>query len=336
MKRNADIAQLASSCGFPQLGNWIQQARAIAYSDTPNYDVFRTILQQIASTSSVAPPKNKKSSSTHAPPLVDMDASKVKRRKESSTADVAHGIENVLHVDNLKDVPIKKTSKTTKKTGAAKEAVTRYEVVDLDNTSGNYSSATTKRKKTTTESLHKTPIQPSHSIIDMVDSDEEEGSPTPKKETKKKRSALPPPGPFTAELPSPSQQSVLLRRSSRLSKSPSSNKKAKVAMPSIVLKDTATNRTVTVATDHAVLLGRDDNAAMCIDDGYVSESHAHVQTIVGKDATLRLRVMDLKSSNGTKVNGKKITPKRWHTAEMGDIITLGMTNLVVDCQAVDA
>ena len=80
-------------------------------------------------------------------------------------------------------------------------------------------------------------------------------------------------------------------------------------------------------------------------------SHAHVQTIVGKDATLRLRVMDLKSSNGTKVNGKKITPKRymplailivcvildrWHTAEMGDIITLGMTNLVVDCQAVDA
>lgn len=184
-------------------------------------------------------------------------------------------------------MPAKRTSKAKtvpKKAVVAEKVVTSFkpEVIDLDGVTGNNTTATTKRKQATTassaklharskETLPKTPIlSHSVSVIDTEDSDEDEGSPTPKKETKKKKSASPPPGPFTADFPS-SSQPVLSRRSSRLSTSPAAKAKTKVATPSIVLKDIATNRTVKVATDHAILLGRDDNAAMCIDDGYVSE-----------------------------------------------------------------
>jgi len=49
----------------------------------------------------------------------------------------------------------------------------------------------------------------------------------------------------------------------------------------------------------------------------------------GIGAELSLMVMDLHSTNSTKINGKRIKPNRWMRVEVGDELQLGETKFTV-------
>jgi pSer/pThr/pTyr-binding forkhead associated (FHA) protein len=76
--------------------------------------------------------------------------------------------------------------------------------------------------------------------------------------------------------------------------------------------------------EHEITIGRDDSVAQaCIAlDRYVSRKHAHVQ-IDGES----LRLTDLESRNGTKVNGETVSGDA--TIEIGVPFIVGRTVLRV-------
>lgn len=72
-----------------------------------------------------------------------------------------------------------------------------------------------------------------------------------------------------------------------------------------------------------VVVGRDPDCDLMLDDPRVSRRHLRLVP----DGTDRLRVLDLGSSNGTRINGKDVTGEV--TASAGDRIELGSCTLIV-------
>lgn len=70
------------------------------------------------------------------------------------------------------------------------------------------------------------------------------------------------------------------------------------------------------------LLGREGD--IVVDDEYVSRKHAVVRPASGG-----FEIVDLQSTDGTKVNGTSLTPHVPHRLAIGDVIAMGDTMLVV-------
>jgi hypothetical protein len=73
-------------------------------------------------------------------------------------------------------------------------------------------------------------------------------------------------------------------------------------------------------TDNAPVLGRDEGCDITINDANVSRRHAQLK----KDATGTWKLIDLESTNGTRLNGNLVTTALLRN---GDQITLGVTVL---------
>jgi pSer/pThr/pTyr-binding forkhead associated (FHA) protein len=73
-------------------------------------------------------------------------------------------------------------------------------------------------------------------------------------------------------------------------------------------------------TAHAITIGRLPECTIVLNDPNTSRRHAEIRR--GLQGTT---VVDLGSTNGTKVNGQRITGE--HTLAAGDIITVGNTHL---------
>ncbi|MDA3956514.1 FHA domain-containing protein [Oceanispirochaeta sp.] len=65
-------------------------------------------------------------------------------------------------------------------------------------------------------------------------------------------------------------------------------------------------------------IGRDKNNNFVINDGLVSRFHLEIQQIRGS-----YFVQDRNSSNGTWINGKRITPGKYIKLKQGDKLILG-------------
>jgi pSer/pThr/pTyr-binding forkhead associated (FHA) protein len=72
------------------------------------------------------------------------------------------------------------------------------------------------------------------------------------------------------------------------------------------------------------IVGRGEEASVCIDDGSISRSHC--QLYLGPDECLVVR--DHGSTNGTYVNGDRIT--QTHSLVPGDALQLGSVTLMVE------
>lgn len=86
----------------------------------------------------------------------------------------------------------------------------------------------------------------------------------------------------------------------------------------IVMTKSGTPRLITLLAGRT-RIGRDANNAVVLDSVKVSRSHAEI------DATRGAAVLvDLSSSNGTRVNGRKV---RWQALKHRDLIALGDVEL---------
>lgn len=86
----------------------------------------------------------------------------------------------------------------------------------------------------------------------------------------------------------------------------------------IVMTKSGTPRLITLQAGRT-RIGRDANNAVVLDSVKVSRSHAEI------DATRGAAVLvDLGSSNGTRVNGRKV---RWQALKHRDLIALGYVEL---------
>lgn len=77
-------------------------------------------------------------------------------------------------------------------------------------------------------------------------------------------------------------------------------------------------RTVDLSSGGVYLIGR-EGAELALDDGKVSRRHAEIG-LYGPDAFV---LRDLASTNGTRVNGRRITDR--HKLKRGDLIEVGDT-----------
>lgn len=73
-----------------------------------------------------------------------------------------------------------------------------------------------------------------------------------------------------------------------------------------------------------ITLGRGNGNTIVIDSGLASRQHAVIQKI--KDAYF---ICDLKSTNGTFLNGKLIEPDKYIKLKPGDTITIGKNDLIM-------
>lgn len=71
-------------------------------------------------------------------------------------------------------------------------------------------------------------------------------------------------------------------------------------------------------------VGRRADSGLCLNDAAASGSHAKIVTLFNASY-----VQDLNSTNGTYVNGKRITT---HTLHPGDVITIGRHQLRVEAE----
>ncbi len=72
------------------------------------------------------------------------------------------------------------------------------------------------------------------------------------------------------------------------------------------------------------IVGRGEEASVCIDDESISRSHC--QLLLGPDESLVVR--DHGSTNGTYVNGDRI--KQTHSLVPGDALQLGSVTLIIE------
>lgn len=72
----------------------------------------------------------------------------------------------------------------------------------------------------------------------------------------------------------------------------------------------------------SVVIGRDEGADLMVDDAYASEFHARVTNQSGS-----LSLLDLGSTNGTYVNGRRVTSPQ--ELNRGDSVQIGTTVLEV-------
>lgn len=96
----------------------------------------------------------------------------------------------------------------------------------------------------------------------------------------------------------------------------------RTAVRSLVVVRSESQAGLKVAVKDAVVLGRDAQADVLIEDPYVSDMHVR---LVAKDG--RLTLHDLGSTNGTYVNGRRITTAI--ALDRGDAVQLGKTILEV-------
>jgi pSer/pThr/pTyr-binding forkhead associated (FHA) protein len=75
---------------------------------------------------------------------------------------------------------------------------------------------------------------------------------------------------------------------------------------------------------HRLTIGRDPKSSISLDDKLVSREHAVIQKI--KDD---FYIQDLRSTNGTFVNGSKIPPGDYVRLRLSDTILIGRTELSV-------
>ncbi|MBN1774487.1 MAG: sigma 54-interacting transcriptional regulator [Deltaproteobacteria bacterium] len=81
-------------------------------------------------------------------------------------------------------------------------------------------------------------------------------------------------------------------------------------------------RTVPVPPDAVLVVGRDEQAVVALADEKASRRHAEIRSAAGE-----VTVIDLRSTNGTFVNGERVT--RTHVLEHGDEIRIGGTLLTL-------
>ena len=93
--------------------------------------------------------------------------------------------------------------------------------------------------------------------------------------------------------------------------------------PREVVTLTVGDRVVPVSSDR-VVLGRSRECDVRVDDGNVSRRHAEI----GRDASSGWAVVDLGSTNGTELNGRRITKRT--PLEHGDRIGIGGTEVVFE------
>ncbi|HEY8089586.1 MAG TPA: FHA domain-containing protein, partial [Polyangiaceae bacterium] len=82
--------------------------------------------------------------------------------------------------------------------------------------------------------------------------------------------------------------------------------------------------TYTLPATGKVTVGRLQECEICVDHASVSRRHA--QLVLGPP----LRVVDLGSSNGTRVGGVRITPNEPTVVPEGSVIEIGSTFLVIE------
>ena len=73
-----------------------------------------------------------------------------------------------------------------------------------------------------------------------------------------------------------------------------------------------------------ITIGRGSSNTIVIDNSLASRQHAIIQKI--KEAYF---ICDLKSTNGTFINGKKIKPEKYLKLKLGDTITIGKSDLIM-------
>jgi hypothetical protein len=83
-------------------------------------------------------------------------------------------------------------------------------------------------------------------------------------------------------------------------------------------------RTEVLASEGAVL-GRSREADIVVDDPNVSRRHAELRPSGGS-----WTVRDLGSTNGVKVNGRRLDPSRPQSLKRGDVIELGTSRVTFD------
>jgi len=77
-------------------------------------------------------------------------------------------------------------------------------------------------------------------------------------------------------------------------------------------------------------IGRGTQADVRVDDASISRRHAHVHVnSVGSADTLQLRVEDLGSSNGTRLNGMPLRAGEERPFRAGESVELGMTTMII-------
>ncbi|MGI8757613.1 MAG: FhaA domain-containing protein, partial [Acidimicrobiales bacterium] len=86
-----------------------------------------------------------------------------------------------------------------------------------------------------------------------------------------------------------------------------------------------TGAVVALSPGEAVTIGRSRDRTIVVDDDRASRAHAHLEPSAGTWA-----VVDDGSSNGTLVNGVKLTPGQPQTLRVGDIIGIGPIDVRVD------
>jgi len=75
-----------------------------------------------------------------------------------------------------------------------------------------------------------------------------------------------------------------------------------------------------------IVLGRTNDNDICISEPSISSKHLLLTNFGDK-----VEIIDLNSSNGTLINGKRITPLKSYTIQNGDRITLGKANILYTC-----
>lgn len=95
-------------------------------------------------------------------------------------------------------------------------------------------------------------------------------------------------------------------------------------MPYVLEVVSGENRgsTYSLPDDRALTIGRDSNNDIHLEDRKLSRIHSQIEVIAG-----RCQIADLNSTNGTMVNGRRITTETW--LQPGDEIEVGMTRLKV-------
>lgn len=83
------------------------------------------------------------------------------------------------------------------------------------------------------------------------------------------------------------------------------------------------NKTIPLVSK--ITIGRDSGNDICIDNKLASRKHAVIQKI-----KTGFFVCDLKSTNGTYVNGSKIEADKYVKLNRGDVITIGKSEIVMN------
>ena len=88
---------------------------------------------------------------------------------------------------------------------------------------------------------------------------------------------------------------------------------------------------------HGILeIGRGGGVDVRVDDASISRRHArlHVTGVGGLD-TMRLRIEDLGSSNGTRLNGMPLRASEERPFRLGESVELGMTTMIIQASVSD-